>query len=171
MTFLTPEQVALVRTSWEGPGLIQGAAGSGKTVVGLHRAAYLAERHSAPILYVTPTDATAAVLSGLLGRLAPQVRDAVVFTTLLDLAGAIVEQSGARVQLDARQASIVFMAAWMAKGRGGPLCQVEERAAYWQEEIDHVIKARGVLDLEAYCALERTDRHTTLDRPQREAMW
>ena len=171
MTFLTPEQVALVRTSWEGPGLIQGAAGTGKTVVGLHRAAYLAERHSAPILYITPTDATTAVLSGLLGQLAPQVRDAVVFTTLLDLAGAIVEQSGARVHLDARQASIVFMAAWMAKGRGGPLAQVEERASYWQEEIDHVIKARGILDLEAYCALERTDRHTTLDRPQREAMW
>ena len=171
MTFLTPEQVALVRTSWEGPGLIQGAAGSGKTVVGLHRAAYLAERHSAPILYVTPTDATAAVLSGYLGRLAPQVRDSVVFTTLLDLAGAIVEQSGARAQLDTRQASIVFMAAWMARGRGGPLCQVDERPAYWQQEVDHVLKARGVLDLEEYCALDRTDRHTTLDRPQREAMW
>ena len=43
--------------------------------------------------------------------------------------------------------------------------------AYWQQEVDHVIKARGVLDLEEYCALDRTDRHTTLDRPQREAMW
>jgi len=47
MTFLAPEQLALVTTSWDGPARISGPAGSGKTVVALHRAAHLAERRTA----------------------------------------------------------------------------------------------------------------------------
>jgi hypothetical protein len=42
MTFLHPDQAKLVRRSFNGPSRIRGAAGTGKTVVGLHRAAYLA---------------------------------------------------------------------------------------------------------------------------------
>ena len=110
------------------------------------------------------------MLSGLLGQLAPHVRESLLFAPLLDLASAIVEQSGVRVHLDARQNTIIFMAAWMARGRGGPLSQVDERASYWQEEIDHVIKARGITDLAEYCEVDRPGRHTSLDRPQREAV-
>ncbi|MGI8646368.1 MAG: 3'-5' exonuclease [Nocardioides sp.] len=171
MTYLTPEQLALISTSWDGPARISGAAGTGKTVVGLHRAAYLAERNDDPVLYVAPTQALPSMLSGLCERLAPQVRDSVVFTSLFDLAIAIVEQTRARLHVDARQASIAFISAWMSSGRGGPLSKVDERGSYWQEEIDHVIKARGITDLEEYVALERTGRLAPLDRPEREAMW
>ncbi|HUG51000.1 MAG TPA: NERD domain-containing protein, partial [Terrimesophilobacter sp.] len=45
MTFLHPTQAALVRRSFNGPARIRGDAGTGKTVVGLHRAAYLARVH------------------------------------------------------------------------------------------------------------------------------
>ncbi|MFF0597145.1 hypothetical protein [Streptomyces antibioticus] len=53
MTFLHPDQVALVRRNWAGPAWISGLAGTGKTVVGLHRAAHLAQRTTGRLLYVT----------------------------------------------------------------------------------------------------------------------
>jgi hypothetical protein len=41
MAFLHPDQARIVRRTFTGPGRIRGAAGTGKTVVALHRAAYL----------------------------------------------------------------------------------------------------------------------------------
>jgi len=52
MTFLHPDQLRLVTTSWSGPARVRGSAGTGKTVVGLHRAAHLAERLPDPVLRV-----------------------------------------------------------------------------------------------------------------------
>ena len=50
MAFLHPDQAKLVRRSFSGPARIRGAAGTGKTVVGLHRAASLSNvtRRRAP---------------------------------------------------------------------------------------------------------------------------
>lgn len=42
--FLHPEQEKLVRLKSSGPVLIEGGPGTGKTVVGIHRAAYLADK-------------------------------------------------------------------------------------------------------------------------------
>src|SRR5690625_182074 len=50
MTFLHPSQAKLVRRNFNGPARIRGAAGTGKTVVGLHRAAYLARLQPAESL-------------------------------------------------------------------------------------------------------------------------
>jgi hypothetical protein len=41
MAFIDPTQVKLVSSSFNGPGRICGAAGTGNTVAGLHRAVYL----------------------------------------------------------------------------------------------------------------------------------
>ena len=41
--FLHPKQEEIVKTNFNGPALIEGGPGTGKTVVGLHRAVYLAE--------------------------------------------------------------------------------------------------------------------------------
>ena len=53
MTFLHPDQLKLVSNRYNGPARVRGPAGTGKTVVGLHRAAYLAERSPRTVLYVT----------------------------------------------------------------------------------------------------------------------
>ncbi|WXF92383.1 hypothetical protein WDV91_07085 [Curtobacterium flaccumfaciens pv. flaccumfaciens] len=49
MAFLDPAQAKLVRRSFKGPARIRGAASTGKTVVGLHRAAYLAHVTGGPV--------------------------------------------------------------------------------------------------------------------------
>lgn len=53
MTWLHPEQVRLVRQARNGPARLRGPAGTGKTVVGLHRAAYLAESRPGRILFTS----------------------------------------------------------------------------------------------------------------------
>ena len=171
MTFLAPEQLAAVGSSWDGPARISGPAGSGKTVVALHRAVHLAERHVEPVLYVVPTTALSAALDGRASRLAPQTHRDIRFTTLLDLAVELVEQTGVKLHLAERQVLITFTSAWMSVARGGVLSQVDERAAYWQEEIDHQVKGRGITELGDYLALPRDGRLTVLGVPVREAVW
>ena len=75
------------------------------------------------------------------------------------------------LNLDDRQASIAFVSAWMASGRGGALSQLDERPGYWQEEIDHVVKARGITELDDYLTLERDPRQVPFDDAQRTAVW
>ena len=72
MAFLHPEQAKLVRRSFSGPARIRGAAGTGKTVVGLNRAAYLARASTGRIVVTTFVKTLPAVLGTLLHRLAPE---------------------------------------------------------------------------------------------------
>lgn len=53
MSFLHPDQAKLARRSFNGPARIRGAVGTGKTVVGLHRAAHLARMRGGKILVTT----------------------------------------------------------------------------------------------------------------------
>ena len=60
MIFLHPEQRSVVRQEYNGPARVRGPAGTGKTVIGLHRAAWLARRgrvggrnHSGPLFTQT----------------------------------------------------------------------------------------------------------------------
>ena len=46
--FLHPEQRQWVERSYTGPARVSGSAGTGKTIVALHRAAYLARTHHSP---------------------------------------------------------------------------------------------------------------------------
>ena len=50
MAFLHPDQARLARRSFNGPSRIRGAAGTGKTVVGLHRAAFIARTRPGKVL-------------------------------------------------------------------------------------------------------------------------
>lgn len=70
--FLHPAQRALVTRQFAGPARIRGLSGSGKTVVGLHRARYLARRlvtTNQTVLYTTFNKALAQSASNLLDSL------------------------------------------------------------------------------------------------------
>ena len=68
--FLHPAQVDLVERSYSGPARVAGSAGTGKTVVALHRAAYLTKSNpEARILLTTFSDALANILKTKLHRL------------------------------------------------------------------------------------------------------
>ena len=67
--FLHPEQRQFVERDYNGPARVSGSAGTGKTIVALHRAAHLARANpNARILLTTFTDTLASALQTKLKR-------------------------------------------------------------------------------------------------------
>lgn len=68
--FLHPEQRQWVKRDYAGPARVSGSAGTGKTIVALHRAAHLARTHTdARVLLTTYSDTLAHALRTKLKRL------------------------------------------------------------------------------------------------------
>ena len=68
--FLHPAQRQLVEREYRGPARVSGSAGTGKTIVALHRAVHLARAHpESRVLLATFSDALAAALRTRLKRL------------------------------------------------------------------------------------------------------
>ncbi|GGP11855.1 AAA family ATPase [Nonomuraea glycinis] len=98
-TFLHPPQHRLVKAArYDHPVLVIGGAGTGKTLVALHRAAHLAARGRGPVLLVTFSQGLAEDLSSRLDRLIPDdvVRKRVEVDNPERLAMRIVAQSEGR---------------------------------------------------------------------------
>ncbi|WP_242586825.1 UvrD-helicase domain-containing protein [Streptomyces sp. MST-110588] len=171
MTFLDPDQVALVRRNWAGPARISGPAGTGKTVVGLHRAAHLARRNSGRVLYVTYANNLPRVQHTFLKTMSPAVADRVDFRSLHSWAQEFLHERGVPVRLHGDKAETAFSLAWTRVGRGSCLTEIDPVPRYWHEEIDHVIKGRGITSFEEYAAVRRRRRRANLRRPHRQAVW
>ncbi|MFJ7586841.1 UvrD-helicase domain-containing protein [Streptomyces sp. NPDC097617] len=171
MTFLHPDQVALVRRDWSGPARISGPAGTGKTVVALHRAAHLARRTTGRILYVTFANNLPRVQSTFLKAMAPAVADRVDFRSLHSWAQEFLQERGVPVRLHGDKAETAFSLAWKNVGRGGRLAGLDPAPAYWHEEIDYVIKGRGLTRFEEYAAVPRRRRRASLHRTHRQSVW
>src|SRR5581483_11088586 len=70
MVFLHPEQRQWVEREYSGPARVSGSAGTGKTIVALHRAVFLARSHpEARVLLTTFSDTLANALPTQLKRL------------------------------------------------------------------------------------------------------
>ncbi len=171
MTFLHPEQAAMVRRTWKGPARISGPAGTGKTVVGLHRAAYLAERTTGRVLYVTYARNLPRVQGQLFRRMSSTAGERVEFTSLHAWARTFLDQRGVPVNLNGEKARTAFFRAWSRVGKDSVLPQVEPLPSYWQEEIDYVIKGRGLTSLREYLLIARHGRRTALMPEHRRAAW
>ncbi|WP_244419636.1 nuclease-related domain-containing DEAD/DEAH box helicase [Streptomyces hygroscopicus] len=171
MTFLDPDQLALVRRNWAGPARISGPAGTGKTVVGLHRAAYLAQRTNGRVLYVTFANNLPRVQSTFLKTMAPAVADRIDFRSLHSWARDYLRGRGVPVRLHKEKAETAFSLAWKHVGRNSCLTEIDPLHPYWQEEINYVIKGRGITSFEEYAVLARRRRRAGLRRPHRQAVW
>ena len=171
MTFLHPDQVALVRRNWSGPARISGPAGTGKTVVGLHRASYLAQRTTGRILYVTFASNLPRVQGTFLQSMSPAVADRVEFRSLHSWAQQYLQDRGVPVNLRGDKAVTAFSRAWTHAGRDSPLTELDPSSRYWKDEIDYVIKGRGITSFAEYALVPRRRRRVSLRRPHRQAVW
>lgn len=171
MTFLHPDQVALVRRNWSGPARISGPAGTGKTVVALHRAAHLARRTTGRILYVTFANNLPRVQSTFLRTMAPAVADRVDFRSLHSWAQEFLQERGIPVRLHRDKAETAFSLAWKNVGRESRLVALDPAPTYWREEIDYVIKGRGLTSFEEYATVHRRRRKASLHRTHRQSVW
>ncbi len=171
MSFLHPAQAKLVRRSFNGPARIRGAAGTGKTVVGLHRAAYLARTRSGRVLVTTFVRTLPDVLGHLLVRMAPDVAEFVEFTGVHGWARRLLVERGIRVNVDDRAVRAAFDAAWKSLPKDSALHRSKCDVGYWRDEISKVIKGRGITAFDVYADLPRAGRGYRLSVEQRREVW
>lgn len=167
MAFLHPTQAKLVNRTFSGPSRVRGAAGTGKTVVGLHRAAFLARGDEGKVLVTTFVKTLPAVLGSLLERLAPDIVGRVEFTGVYSFAIGLLKERGIKVTLDPAKAGRIFKSL-VAQS---PLLKIDSSERYWDEEIHAVIKGRGLLRFADYETLNRTGRRRALNPAQRRLVW
>lgn len=170
MVYLHPSQLACVRREHRGPSRVRGPAGCGKTVVALHRAAYLAQREPGELLVLSYVRTLPQVLATLFSRLAPHATDRVTFRSVHSAALDVLASAGVPHRLDVDRADTCFNRAWARVGRVH-LDRAQLPVSYWRDEVLSVIKGRGLDDFESYASLARTGRRTPLSADQRRHVW
>ena len=164
--FLHPDQEPLVKRQYADAARIRGAAGTGKTVVALHRAKELGHRFSGErVLFTTFSRSLTEHLKRLYGRI-PDAAANVEFINIDRVAFSM-----AKPAIDVQKAKAAFDQAFQAVIHGSRLerCSAE----YLKDEIDKVIKGRAAtreqyLDTDRF---ERIGRRRKFNRSDRELCW
>jgi len=156
---------------------VRGAAGTGKTVVGLHRAAWLADqaRHRGEqprILFTTFIKSLPPVFESLYLRMPGTRAGDVEFLHIDKLARDVCKAAGDRLVTAPREIDAAFAKAFKRHVfPGTPLHEAGFSRDYLREEITSVIKGRGIEDLDSYLEIERTGRRAPMGRNQRTQVW
>ncbi len=169
--FLHPSQRRIVRMDANGPVRVLGGAGTGKTVVLMHRARYLAESvfngSDDRLLVTTFTRNLALDIRDALESLCPDAMERVEVKNLHAWARSFYERTvGERVRvLDDRTRET-----WMEDAAG--LSGTDEfPMRFYLEEWDQVVQAQGIDSEARYLRARRVGRGTRLGREQRRAVW
>lgn len=160
--YLHPAQRTFVEKDFAGPARITGSAGTGKTVVALHRAVRLAQANpSARVLLTTYNERLAAGLRRKLALLAAPPN--VIVSALRSAALAEHERllGPASIATDAQMASAL---AASAEGHAVD-------PAFLRDEWRLIVDARDIRDADVYRDLPRHGRRTRLTGDRRKALW
>jgi superfamily I DNA/RNA helicase len=172
--FLHPTQQKLASSDRSGPVRVLGGAGTGKTVLAMHRAKWLAENRTPEgkkVLFTTFTRNLATDIeqnlktlcgSSTLAKLEVRNLDAWVhgFMRAHKLEHRIVYGRNQDAALQAWQAA---MAARDTK--------LDLPENFYELELEQVILAQGITTLEEYRVARRTGRSGVLSRGKRDAVW
>ncbi len=188
--FLHPEQRQYAERSYKGPFRLSGGAGTGKTVVLLHRARMLSRREPrARVLLTTFTTNLASAMRADLERLDPGLRRAAglsgagVHVSGIDaVAAAVLKSAGADIAQDA--ATVLGVGtpqvsgrtpgeAWreVLDGAGSDLPAALRSPAFFKAEYDAVVLPNLITTREAYFRVRRPGRGVALSRAKRAAVW
>ena len=169
--FLHPAQRDIVERSFPGPARVAGSAGTGKTVVALHRAMHHLRRSpDARVLLTTFSDPLANALQAKLRVLAgtgTHLLDRVAVASFLGIASELHQLAfGHKAHLAARDIirSLVEKAR-VAAGLDGLSPQ------FVLSEWTNVADAWQIVDVDQYAAVPRMGRRTRLGARQRENLW
>lgn len=168
--FLHPTQRRLVERKWNGAVRVLGGAGTGKTVVAIHRAKWLAEN-----VFISPTDRI--FFTTFTRNLAIDIKN--------DLAKICSEEVMRRIHVEnldswvinflkneGIKAKIVYdkdlEELWQDVYTTAPS---EFPLAFYQDEWREVVKAFQVQNLKEYLKAPRMGRGTRLNRAKKAAIW
>lgn len=170
--FLHPSQSKLVTANFNGPARVLGGAGTGKTVVAMHRARHLATSvfngENERILFTTFTRNLAADIRENLRKLCPpQVARRIEVVHLDKWVSDFLQKHGYNYRI----------AYWPNE----PLRELWEKAMhlapsgftseFFREEWDYVVQPEGCESFDDYRSVRRTGRGVRLSRKQRREVW
>jgi plasmid maintenance system killer protein len=168
--FLHPAQRQLVERSYHGPARVVGSAGTGKTIVVLHRAVFLARKNQdARVLLGTFSDALANALRTKLRYLIsnePRLGERVEVHAMNSIGRRLYELSFGRPQIADWQVIQGFMSE-ASKALGPHKFSLNFLCTEWEQVVD----ARQVSSWEAYRDVPRLGRKTRLPEKQRAVLW
>lgn len=168
--FLHPEQRQWVERDYTGPARVSGSAGTGKTVVALHRAAHLARTHpDARVLLTTFSDTLASALHTQLKRLVssePKLAERIDVHSLNAIGLRLYKAQHGAVTLASR-AAVRQMLEHASGAVGDHKFSLHFLLTEWEQVVDAWQLARW----EDYRDVTRLGRKTRLPEPQRAVLW
>lgn len=168
--FLHPAQRQLVERDFAGPARVAGSAGTGKTIVALHRAAHLARTNTdGRVLLTTFSDALANALQVRLRRLLgsdPRLAERIEVRSLEAVGLRLYQANVGKARVaDAAVLRELFQRA--ADGVTGHRFSTAFLAAEWEQVVD----AWQVHSWDTYRDVARLGRKTRLPEAQRAVLW
>ncbi|MCZ2157417.1 MAG: UvrD-helicase domain-containing protein, partial [Bryobacterales bacterium] len=168
--FLHPAQQQLVSRDYRGPARVSGSAGTGKTIVAIHRAAFLARQDAeARILLTTFSDTLANALKVRLRRLIhrePRVMERVEVRAL----DAVAQRLYAR-SLDRPQVAERSLVRTLLKEAAEEIPNCQFTVAFLAAEWDQIVDAWQLASWAEYRDVARLGRKTRLPEKQRQILW
>jgi mRNA-degrading endonuclease RelE of RelBE toxin-antitoxin system len=168
--FLHPEQRQWVERDYAGPARVSGSAGTGKTIVALHRAVFLARANpNARVLLTTFSNTLANALRTKLKRLVsnePHLAERIDVHSINAIGLRLYKSHFGQVNLATREV-ILEMLTQASKEIGKHKFSLH----FLHTEWDQVVDAWQMDSWEAYRDVARLGRKTRLPEQQRAVLW
>lgn len=171
--FLHPSQRKLVERDWNGPVKVTGGAGTGKTVIAMHRAARLAKQYAdilgRPVVFTTFTKTLAEDIRQHLALLcSPQELEKIQVVNLDQWATGLLRRFGYKSNLlyNESERRQYWKAAMSALPAG-----VDLSPTFLRAEFERVVLPQGCETAEDYMRASRLGRGGQLSRQLRKAIW
>lgn len=168
--FLHPAQREWVEKDYSGPARISGSAGTGKTIVALHRAVHLARTHpEGRVLLTTFSDALANALRVKLRRLVgnePRLAERIDVYSMDAVGERLYKMAFGALRLASSQdiATLLESAAKAHPDHGFSM-------GFLRSEWNGVVDAWQLRSWEAYRDVQRLGRRTRLPEARRKVLW
>jgi len=173
--FLHPTQAKLAQGPRSGPVRVLGGAGTGKTVLAMHRAKWLADHATPPgkkVLFTTFTKNLAKDIEDNLRSLCSPATMARIEVRNLDawVYGFLRARRYPHRVIYDRQDDAAAAQAWsLALASRDTTLDLPE--GFYEEELESIVLAQGVATKDEYRAVRRTGRKVVLSRGKRDAVW
>ena len=168
--FLHPVQRTFVERDYNGPARIAGSAGTGKTIVALHRAVFLARKHTrARVLLTTFSTALSNALKTKLNRLIgnePDVRDRIWVRPITGIGYEIYSEVFDQPNI---ASSAVIKS--LLKQASAKADEKRFTPRFLFGEWANVVDAWQLRTWDAYRDVSRLGRKTRIGGKQRETLW
>lgn len=168
--FLHPSQRRLVTKNFSGPARVLGGAGTGKTVVAMHRARFLAQRckEGERVLFTTFTANLAQDIKENLRKICTTEEMRKIDVIHLDawISRFLQQQDYGYTIKYGDEITELWALASRATGD-----DMDYPDGFFEEEWSSVVQAQGITTLQEYVQAPRTGRGVRLDRKKRIAVW